>query len=92
MRDQSSHVCLFPVKMQGGRKSERFLFLERSQVCIIVIIHTTIYERPAMCVPCALCSLLLSSLDSHVHSAITNSVTKRKSLGLLLRGEVCAPE
>lgn len=53
---------LFPVKMQGGGKFEHFLFLELSQICVIMIIHTNDDQIPTVCIPGALYSLLLPSL------------------------------
>lgn len=53
---------LFPVKMQGGGKFEHFLFLELSQICVIMIIHTNDDQIPTVCIPGALYSLLLPLL------------------------------
>ena len=63
-----SHKTLFPVNMQRGGKSRAFLFLEHSQIC--VVIHSAGYPVPTMCIPSAFLTL---ATPTHIVFLLTPS-------------------
>ena len=63
-----SHKTLFPVNMQRGGKIRAFLFLEHSQIC--VVIHSAGYPVPTMCIPSAFLTL---ATPTHIVFLLTPS-------------------